>query len=192
MRGFARSATLLIAALAVSACSGVRPVAEGVVELPRKAVEGTVEFFEFVFERPELAAEALEISRQPQCNSSGRETSLEVFPSPAALQAWEQERGVQLTPTTGELLPGLYAVVEMGERNTGGYAVVVSRQAAVKDDTLYLKASFLSPSTGGMATQVLTSPCTLLALPARNDFHRVVLIDQNKRERARWAPLAGK
>lgn len=190
MRGLVRGSLLLSMSLALGGCAQVVPVAEGVAQLPRRAVEGTAEFIAFVFERPELSAAVIEIGRHAQCNSSGRETLIDVFPSPEALLVWEQERGVQLSPRTGQLLPGLYAVVELGERNTGGYAVVISRQAAIKGGTLYLKASFLSPATADMASQALTSPCTLLALPSRQDYREVVLVDQSNRERARWTPLA--
>ena len=180
----------VLAGLGLSACAQVVPVAEGVAQLPRKAVEGTVEAFEFVFSRPELAVEVVEVARLQHCNSSGRESTLEVLPNPISLAAWEEARGLKLTPASGDLPVGLYAVVEMGERNTGGYALVISRQGAVKDDTLYLKASYLSPSVSGMATQMLTSPCTLVALPTRSDFHKAVLIDQTGKLRARWTPLA--
>jgi hypothetical protein len=193
MRGFTPASAALLAALALlTACAQVTPVAEGVAQLPRKAVAGTMDFLEFVFERPELAVEVLEVARLQQCNSSGREPTLEMLAGPAAVVGWEQARGLQFTPKSAELLPGLYAVAEMGERNTGGYALLVSRKAAVKDDTLYLKATFLSPATAGMASQQLTSPCVLVALPGQAEFHRLVLVDQNNQPRASWSPLASK
>ncbi|MDP3858247.1 MAG: protease complex subunit PrcB family protein [Stagnimonas sp.] len=190
MSGLLGRAGLLLAVAGLGACAQVVPVAEGVAQLPRKAVEGTAGFFGFIFSRPELSVEVVEVSRLQHCQSSGREATLEVLANPIALAAWEQARGLKLTPASGELPVGLYAVAEMGERNTGGYALVISRQGAVKDDTLYLKATFLSPSVSGMASQALTSPCTLVALPTRSDFHRAVLVDQSDRERARWAPLS--
>lgn len=190
MSGGGGRGAMLLVAVGLSACAKVVPVAEGVAQLPRKAVEGTVEAFEFIFSRPELAVEVVEVARLQHCNSSGRESTLEVLPNPIALAAWEEARGLKLTPASGDLPVGLYAVAEMGERNTGGYALVISRQGAVKDDTLYLKASYLSPSVSGMATQVLTSPCTLVALPTRSDFHKAVLVDQTGKLRARWTPLA--
>lgn len=190
MSGLLGRAGLLLAVLGLGACAQVVPVAEGVAQLPRKAVEGTADFFGSIFSRPELSVEVVEVSRLQHCQSSGREATLEVLANPIALAAWEQARGLKLTPASGELPVGLYAVAEMGERNTGGYALVISRQGAVKDDTLYLKASFLSPSVSGMASQALTSPCTLVALPTRSDFHRAVLVDQSDRVRARWAPLS--
>lgn len=183
-----RMTMLLTAALGLGACAQVVPVAEGVAQLPRKAVEGTAGFFEYIFSSPELAVQVAEVSRLQQCGTSGRESTLEVLAGPNAILGWESARGVKLTADSGSLPTGLYAVAEMGERNTGGYALLISREAATKDRVLYLKASFMSPSVSGMATQVLTSPCTLVSLPASEDFRTAVLVDQNGRERARWSP----
>lgn len=179
----------MAAGLALSACAQVTTGAETVAQLPRMAVEGTVGAIEFIFTRPELKVEALEIGRLPNCNSSGRESSVELFTDPAAVKAWEAARGVQLTPTTGELPPGTYLIAEVGERATGGYSLAVSRQAAIKDDVLYIKASFLVPGNANMATQVVTSPCSLALVPTRR-YGRVLLLDQGNKVRASWvAPV---
>lgn len=175
--------------VALSACSQVVPVAEGVAQLPRKAVNGTVEFFDFLFSAPELSVEAIEIGRLQQCNTSGRESALQLFSDPAALHAWETERGVQLTSSSGELPPGTYAIAELGERATGGYALAVSRKAAVKDDVLYLKGTYLHPSVSGAATQTLTSPCSLITLPTRT-YRSASLLDQANKVRATWSAAA--
>ena len=183
-----RMTVLTAAVLGASACAQVVPVAEGVAQLPRKAVEGTVGFFEFIFTSPEFAVDVSEVARLQQCSTSGREATLEVLAGPQAVGTWEAARGVKLVPDSSLLPAGLYAVAELGERNTGGYALLISRQGALKDQVLDLKASFMSPSVSGMATQVLTSPCTLVALPASENFRKAVLVDQNGRERARWSP----
>lgn len=187
MSGFAKRTGVLLLSASLLACAQVLPVAESVAALPKKAVDNTVDFFSFVFSRPELAVEVIEIGRSAHCNSVGREASLAVFNDPAAVMAWQQERGVQLV--VGDLPAGNYAIAEMGERNTGGYALAVSRQAAFKDQRLYLKASFLHPTVAGMATQVLTSPCSLVALPLR-EFVGAVLLDQSNRPRAEWSSVA--
>ncbi len=191
MRKFA-AMTAVLAAATLSACAQMTTGAETVAQLPRKAVEGTVDFFEFVFTRAELSVEVIEIGRLPQCNSIGREPALELFTDPAAVAAWETARGIKLTPPGGELPPGIYVVAEMGERNTGGYSLVVSRKGAMKDAELYLKASFLVPGNAGMVTQSLTSPCSLVLVPTRT-YSSVLLIDQSNKVRARWeAPGAGR
>ncbi len=186
MRGFAVKAMVVtMGLLGLGACAQVTTGAETVAQLPRKAVEGTFDFFETVFTRPDLAVEAVELGRLQQCGSTGREVALEVFDDAASVVAWEQARGVKLTPAQGELPPGLYVVAEMGERVTGGYGLAVSRQAAMKDDVLYLKASFLVPSNANMVTLALTSPCSLVLVPTRS-YRRIELVDQTNKVRARW------
>jgi len=177
---------IAIAALAgLTSCAQITTGAETVAQLPRYAVEGTAGFFDFIFARPELAVQAIEVSRLEQCHSTGREPSLTVFDDPTAVNAWEEGRGIKLTPAKGALPPGMYAIAEMGERGTGGYALAVSRQAAVKDEVLYLKASFLVPGNAGMVTQSPTSPCSLVLVATRS-YSRVVLLDQANKVRASW------
>ena len=169
----------------LSACKSVTTGAETVAQLPRMAVSGTVGFFENIFTSPSLAVEAVEIGRSAQCNSTGREPALEFFQDGESVHAWEAARGVSFTPPGTKLAPGLYAIAEMGERNTGGYALAVSRQAALKDGVLYLKASFLVPGNSAMVTQVVTSPCSLVLLPTR-PYSQVLLLDQTNKVRAGW------
>lgn len=183
MQRLAMTMAFLVAAL--SGCAQLTTGAETVAQLPRKAVEGTYDFFEFVFTRPELRIEAVEIGRLPSCNSTGRESSLELFTDTAAIKAWEEARGVKLTPANGELPPGTYVIAEVGERNTGGYSLAVSRSAAIKDDVLYLKASFLVPGNASMVTQAITSPCSLVLVPTRQ-YGKALLLDQSNKVRASW------
>lgn len=175
----------MLAAMGLSACAQMTTGAETVAQLPRKAVEGTVDAIAFIFTRPELSVEAIEVGRLPNCNSTGRESSLELFTDPADIKVWEEARGVKLTPSNGDLPPGTYAIAEVGERNTGGYSLAVSRQAAIKDDVLYVKASFLVPGNANMVTQAVTSPCSLVLVPTRR-YGRVLLLDQSNKVRATW------
>lgn len=177
--------TMALVAVALTGCAQLTTGAETVAQLPRKAVGGTMDFFEFVFTRPELRIEAVEIGRLPSCNSTGRESSLELFTDTAAIKAWEEARGVQLTPAVGELPPGTYLIAEVGERNTGGYSLAISRSAAIKEDVLYLKASFLVPGNAGMVTQAITSPCSLVLVPTRQ-YGKAFLLDQSNKVRASW------
>jgi hypothetical protein len=175
---------IAVAACALSACAQVTPVAEGVAQLPRKAVEGTVDFFQFVFTRPDLAVEALEVGRALSCNTSGRESALTWLADGAAVQAWQAEHGVTLS--INALPQGHYAIAEMGQRSTGGYSLSVSRQAATKDEVLYLKATYLVPANAAQVTANITSPCSLVLLPA-GDFKTLVLLDQSNKVRDKVA-----
>lgn len=185
MRGFVAKVACAITLSALSACAQLTTGAETVAQLPRMAVEGTFDFFELVFSRPELSVEAVEIGRLPNCHSAGREAVLDLFTDPAQVTAWEEARGLKITPKGGELPPGSYVIAEMGQRTTGGYSLAVSRKAAVKDDVLYVKASFLVPSNAGMVTDAVTSPCSLVLVPTRA-YSRVLLVDQANDVRARW------
>lgn len=180
------AAALLIASAALASCARIAPVTEAVAAAPKRVASGTVEFFQNVFSAPQSAVEAIEIGRSQQCNSQGRESVVNLFTNVSQLKDWETSRGVQLTPVTASLPGGSYAIVEMGERNTGGYALAVSRQAAKSGDALYLKASYLSPKTSGMATQVLTAPCALVAIRSNDRFASATLLDQTNKVRAQW------
>jgi len=176
----------MAAALAgLSACAQLTTGAETVAQLPRIAVEGTYDFFTLLFTRAELRVEAIEIGRLSNCKSVGRESYLELFPNAEAVRAWEQTRGVQFTAAEKPLPEGIYLVVESGERATGGYSLAVSRQAAMKDRVLYIKASYLVPGNASMVTEAVTSPCSLVQVPTRL-YERAYLLDQANKVRARW------
>ncbi len=191
MSGFALKIVSVLAVAGISACAQITTGAETAAQLPRTAATGVYKLFEFIFTRPELAVEAIEIGRLPSCNSSGQESALELFTDPAAVKAWEQARGVTLSPVNGELPPGTYVIAEVGERNAGGYSLAVSRKAAIKDDVLYLKASFLVPGNASMVTQAIVSPCSLVLVPTRRYAH-AYLLDQSNKLRASWAAAGEK
>ncbi len=172
--------------VALVGCAPLEPAAAAIAKTRIAVTEGTAEFFQNLFSGKETAVEAVEIGHSQYCNSQGRESVVNVYRTAEELKAWETSRGVQLTPVTGRLPNGTYAIVEMGERNTGGWGIVVSRQAAQKDQQLYLKASYLSPKTSGMATQAITAPCALVSIRSTQVFAVATLLDQSNKLRARW------
>jgi hypothetical protein len=108
-----------------------------------------------------------EIRSEVRCNSDGPQPRLTLLADEAALRAWQQARKVDLIGVDSLPSPGPYALVEMGVRLSAGYGIVVSRQAEVRSDVLRLSASLLTPQAGQAAAQVVSSPCTLVALPPR-------------------------
>ncbi|MFC7293735.1 protease complex subunit PrcB family protein [Marinobacter aromaticivorans] len=59
--------------------------------------------------------------------------------------------------------------VTLGERPTGGYSVgLVSAAAEEAGKTLSLSMAVRTPAPGTMVTQALTSPCVVVAFPARD------------------------
>ena len=129
----------------------------------------------------ESTVEVSEVARSQQCNSEGQETRLSLLPDPGAVAAWQQQRGVDL----GARLPqGPFVLVEMGERNSGGYGIAISRLAGRRGDTLTLRGTFIAPAADDIATQAITSPCVLVSLP-REGYGAVEIVDQDGRLRGR-------
>ena len=56
--------------------------------------------------------------------------------------------------------------VTLGEKTTGGYSVsLASVDAARSDNILRLSMAVRAPAPGTMASQVITSPCVVIAVP---------------------------
>ena len=130
----------------------------------------------------ENAVEVSELARSAQCNTASESAAIQRFADAASLMAWQQQRGVALV--TGSLPQGPFALVEMGQRATGGYGLAISRLAGRRGDTLILKATFIAPPADAMSTEALTSPCVLVSLPA-DAGGSLELLDQAGNVRAR-------
>lgn len=116
------------------------------------------------------------------CPASGPEPWIREFASLDAVQAWQADNGIQLLTPGAEA--GRYAIVGMGQRNTGGYGIAVAREARLDDGALRLKATFIAPGAGAMTTQMLSSPCALVRLPHEAGWQRIEVYDQTGRLRA--------
>ncbi|EIT69554.1 MULTISPECIES: protease complex subunit PrcB family protein [Hydrocarboniphaga] len=123
-----------------------------------------------------------EVDSDSYCNAPGEASALTLLADSAAVKAWEATRGVSLSGDV-ELPLGPYVVADLGQRNSGGYGIAVSRQAGLKDDILVLRATVFEPSPGAASTQAITSPCSLVRLPQMN-FASLRLIDQSGKVRA--------
>jgi len=132
----------------------------------------------------ESSVEVSEVARSYQCNSQGPETRVSLMPDGAAVAAWQQQRGVEFD--TARLPQGPFALVEMGERNSGGYGLAVSRLAGRRGDTLILRGTFVAPGADEVSTQAITTPCVLVSLP-REGYATVEIVDQDGRLRGRAA-----
>ena len=105
-----------------------------------------------------------EIARSQTCNTPGEEPAARILPDLKAVQDWQHARGVTF-PGAPTLAPAPYALVETGQRPTGGYGLAVARSAVLRGELVILSATFLSPSAEAPRTQALTSPCVLVQLP---------------------------
>ncbi len=117
--------------------------------------------------------EVRELGRSMQCGTTSDKSAVTVFADANELRQWQDQRGLKLID--GDAVPaGPYAVVEMGQRPSGGYGVAISRKAGIRRDLVVLKGTFLSPAEGSAVAQVVTSPCVLVGLPA--GFNRGVVV----------------
>lgn len=105
-----------------------------------------------------------EVGRSLYCNSGSEEPQAQILPDLKAVQDWQRARGVTF-PAAGSLVQSPYALIEMGQRPTGGYGLAVARSAVLRGELVILSATFLSPSAGSIRSQALTSPCALVQLP---------------------------
>jgi len=117
--------------------------------------------------------EVRELARSIQCGTTSDKSAVSVFTDAAELRQWQDQRGIKLID--GDAMPaGPYAVVEMGQRPTGGYGVAISRKAGIRRDLVVLKGTFISPAADSAVAQVVTSPCVLVGLPT--GFNRGVVV----------------
>lgn len=136
------------------------------------------------------AVSVVEVHRSNVCGTEGAATKISFFPDAAALQAWQATHHVEAFD--GPIAQGETALIELGERSTEGYDILVSRQAQLRDGTLKLTATFLTPPaqvpadmpSPGASIATPNSPCVLIALP-KIELRALVLLDPSGVERAR-------
>ncbi|MEQ1439694.1 protease complex subunit PrcB family protein [Fontimonas sp. SYSU GA230001] len=129
------------------------------------------------FERGERV-EVFEVARAQLC---GAEPGVRLLDSADAVRDWLQRAGIAVR-LSEPLEPGRYALIEMGQRTTGGYGLAVSRRARQSGAVLRIQATFFAPAPGAMTTQMLTSPCALVRLPD-SEFGVIEVYDQNGQRR---------
>lgn len=133
---------------------------------------------------PEKTVKLEEVWRAQQCGTAGEAAAVRLFTLEAARE-WADARGFDLRAESWLDTP--YALVEMGQRNSGGYGLAVSQVGGSRGKEVLLRATFISPAPDAMTTQALTAPCALVRLPA-GAWSRVLLIDQAGVKRAASAP----
>lgn len=108
--------------------------------------------------------EVREVARSLYCNTDGDGARATLLAGPQAVLDWQAGRSLALAGSES-LAQGPYAIVEMGTRPTGGYGLAVARSAVLRDETVVLSATFVSPAPGSIRTQALSSPCVVVQLP---------------------------
>lgn len=131
-----------------------------------------------------------EVARSQRCNAPDDISRVTLLADRVAVARWQEERGVQLQGNEA-IAEAAHALVDVGQRRSGGYGLAVTRKAVLHEDGhLYLRATFVEPAEGAAVTQEITSPCVLVKLPkGRIPFVRVY--DQTDRLRADSAQPGG-
>ena len=123
-----------------------------------------------------------EAGRSQLCSAEDENSRVHIFDSAAAVIDWQDRTGIHLAEFK-DLERGRYALIEMGQRHSGGYGLAVSREAAIVGNTLRMAATFFSPKSDSMSAQMITSPCVLVHLP-EGEYIGVEVYDQNGALRA--------
>jgi len=137
----------------------------------------------------------VELHRSRLCGTQGEATQIRLFENAAELQASQAAQHPDWFK--GPIPEFEYALIDLGERHTEGYDILISSHAEFRDGILKLTATFLTPpatTPDEMQTQTadsINSPCVLIALP-KLKLHGLVLLDPSGVERARThlAPAA--
>lgn len=149
-------------AVVLSAC--------GAVDSARRLVE------------PSADLRVQEVARSQHCGSAGDDSRVTLFPDLNAVKAWESGRAS--LSEDRELADAPHALIELGQRKTGGYGLAVSRAARLSSSgRLTLTATYVEPSPTAFVTQALTAPCVLVRLP-KHDYTSAEVLDQSGRQRA--------
>lgn len=132
---------------------------------------------------PEAVVKVAEIANTQQCGAESGETTVQLFANADEVLAWQANSGVTLIGNQA-MLPGRYALVQMGQRGTGGYGLVIAPEAELNDGIVRLYATFIDPPPDASLSQALSSPCALVRLPAR-DWRGIEVYGQNGKRLAR-------
>ena len=128
--------------------------------------------------------DAVVLYQDIQCDSTTAEPTARWIQDQGGLElAYERLQGPRLgapnkVPTVdfGEF--GVL-LIEMGQEPTGGYALHTGEEGmTVEGATAILRIEWQTPEPGAIVTQILTSPCLMLAIP-RGDYSRLVVLDQD-------------
>lgn len=140
------------------------------------------EDYEFKNETVKLA----ELRRALVCDTPTEASRMHIFDNAEALLASPLAANLQ-AQSMSLRSDASFAVIEQGQRRTGGYSLELRRKAEVDEaGTLTLKADWIEPAPDRMQIQILTSLCVLVELP-QQPYERAQLLDATGNPRAVWA-----
>ena len=69
--------------------------------------------------------------------------------------------------------------IQMGQKPTGGYGIELAEtHATVSDGEALIRLRWIEPAAGAIVTQILTSPCLIIALP-KGAYEKIAITDEN-------------
>jgi hypothetical protein len=110
----------------------------------------------------EYAVPVVSVGRSQHCGTDGEATRVTLLPDGGAVQAWQRQRGLNLTEGVPLDLP--HAVVELGLRGSTGHGFAISQSGAHRGDWVLLRATTFEPAPGA-AVATPSTPCALVQLP---------------------------
>ncbi len=116
------------------------------------------------------------VGKQKYCGSASQASEVHYFASQAGFDNWVNFRDLGNWHETVRK-PGLL-VVEMGQRPTGGYKLVLdNEQTKIKGNVLTVGFDWQAPRLDAAVSQAMTSQCVAIALPDRA-YDKVQVLDQ--------------
>ncbi len=118
-----------------------------------------------------------EVGRSEACAAPSAEMSVQLFSNADAVLAWQQGSGVELI-SHYSMLPGVFALIQLGQRSSGGWGLLIGPQGVASEGVVRLYATLFAPSEQDLVSSPApTSPCVLVRLP-NADWRRVEIYDQ--------------
>jgi len=124
------------------------------------------------------------VQRSRYCNSKTPNAELHYFSTPAAFSAWIDRRGIRELRSGAASLRGVL-VLEMGQRPTAGYRLEpIAGRSRIEQGTLTMALRWVAPDPNDQVTQVIISPCVVIA-PPKGEYSEVEVVDRRGDLRAR-------
>jgi hypothetical protein len=73
--------------------------------------------------------------------------------------------------------------IQMGQKPTGGYGIELAEpHATLNDGEALIRLRWIEAAPGAIVTQILTSPCLIIALP-KGAYEKIAITDENGKVR---------
>lgn len=144
-----------------------------------------LKFWDGDYEFKNETVKLTELRRALVCDTPTEASRMQIFDSAAQLLASPLADSLQ-AQSMSLRADASYAVIEQGQRRTGGYSLELRPKASVTEEgAITLKADWIEPAPDRMQIQILTSLCVLVELP-QQPYENAQLLDATGNPRAVW------